>query len=107
MSRVFNIKGPNLNNLMNKINSKNIDMIRGPLIKLSAKVKKDIRADSPVRSGEFKNSIRKKTTINKLKNIAFSKIGVRRGSKAVKYGRKVEKKYNEMQLAAVNTDKAG
>lgn len=92
-SKVFKMSGPNFNKVLKKIANKNIDMIRQPLKESSTKLKQQARSLSPVVSGEFRKSIKKKTEISKRNYIARSKIGVAANTKANFYASKVEKKH--------------
>lgn len=91
--RFIEYKGPRLEDVLKGIISRAETMADATMDQSAMYLEKQVKEDSPVKSGRFKKSIRRSGSMKKRKQGSSQTIGIQLGSKAQLYGMKVERKY--------------
>lgn len=94
MSALFKWRGPTLKKIFNKLEKKNLDMIKIPMRNSAKLVRSQAREDAPVVSGAYRKSIGLSVRTNKRAGLVVAKVGIPFGHEVLKYARKVENKHH-------------
>lgn len=94
MAKLFVWRGPTFKKIFNKLEKKNLDMLKIPMRNSAKLVRAQARQDAPVVSGAYRKSIGLSVRANKRSGLVVAKVGIPYGHEVLKYARKVENKYH-------------
>ena len=83
-----------LNKIFNKLEKRNMDMVKIPMRNSAKMVRVQAREVAPVVTGAYRKAIGLSVKSNKRSGLVVAKVGIPYGHEVLKYARQVENKYH-------------